>query len=203
MFHNRWPSKDPEGKSLQAHPALEALAGKPILKDGFFAILYGYMGDMEEFQNNLGMRHQAADMPCYSVGVIARTSHGMILVTKQLGEAAGLTAGRISIIQCLRPGSSHSISLLGHLARVRPGHDSTCHRQRLLCFPAKRKKTEAVSNFVELHPESPARERSRQAPFHFRHDQFDEPEGFEHDLPLSGHACSWKNSSRTPSRIAA
>ncbi|CAE7234327.1 ANK3 [Symbiodinium sp. CCMP2592] len=53
LFHNRWPSEDPEGKSLQAHPALESLAGKPILKDGFFAILYGYMGDMEEFQNNL------------------------------------------------------------------------------------------------------------------------------------------------------
>ena len=68
LFHNRWPSKDPEGKSLQAHPALEALAGKPILKDGFFAILYGYMGDMEEFQNNLGMRHKAADMPCYLCG---------------------------------------------------------------------------------------------------------------------------------------
>ena len=68
LFDNVWPATDPWGRSLASDPMLGSKIGKPVLPNGFFAVLYGYMGDMDEFQKSLGTRHQASDMPCHLCG---------------------------------------------------------------------------------------------------------------------------------------
>ena len=65
LFHNKWPAKDPWGHDILDSSALFCKVGLNILPDGFFCVLIGILGDMEFFQNELGLNHQGSHTPCH------------------------------------------------------------------------------------------------------------------------------------------
>ena len=65
LFHNKWPAKDPWGHDILESSALFCKVGLNILPDGFFCVLIGILGDMEFFQNELGLNHQGSHTPCH------------------------------------------------------------------------------------------------------------------------------------------
>jgi len=65
LFHNQWPATDPFGHEILETSPLFDKVGCSILPDGYFCALIGIMGDMEFFQNELGLNHQGSNNPCH------------------------------------------------------------------------------------------------------------------------------------------
>ena len=61
LFHNKYSDTNPWGDPLPSE--LAHLAGKPIMKDGFFVVVVGTAGDNDYFQNDLGTPHWRNVLP--------------------------------------------------------------------------------------------------------------------------------------------
>lgn len=58
------PLKDADGKPFQPGTYRHSVAGSPLTKQGFRAVVWVLAGDMEYFQNELGLPHHACNEPC-------------------------------------------------------------------------------------------------------------------------------------------
>jgi len=61
LYFNQWDDTDPWGNPLPEDVAERA--GKPILHDDFFVVVWGVLGDNDYFQNDLGCPHHACKEP--------------------------------------------------------------------------------------------------------------------------------------------
>ena len=68
LFSNVWLPTGPFGEDLTRDPFWSDLVGKAILPGRFKAVVWAIAGDMENFQNEFGLRHQSSNDMCHLCG---------------------------------------------------------------------------------------------------------------------------------------
>ena len=160
LFHNKWPATDPSGHDiLDSSPLF--WVGRNILPDGYFCVLIGILGDVDFFQNELGLNHQGSRTPCHlckrnrdDIPWNDFSSKAAWRATEKIGAQKSLTHPLFKV-----PGVTAHSTCLDVLHGMDLGFTSHCLGNTIGHLHITWKQAAKPQGGVDFHPEQSERER--------------------------------------------